>query len=52
VYGQEAKIGYFQEKFDLDAIGGAEVAHASNKAREVDTSLNNKVIHYTRTYKK
>jgi arylsulfatase A len=51
VYAQDAKTGYFPEKFYLEAMGGAEVSHALYTDSEVGTSLKNKVIDYIRTLK-
>lgn len=43
-YGKRAITREFDEKFDLNAIGGAEEAHRLYKDREVGTTLKNKAI--------
>lgn len=51
VYGKEAKTREFDEKFALDAIGGAEAAHVRYKDREIGLTLTNKVIDWIKSHK-
>lgn len=51
VFGEKANTIPFPEKFDLNAIGGADSAHALYKDREVGTTLKNKAIEYIKQHK-
>lgn len=44
VYGEKAETRYFDEKFDMDKIGGAKAAHEAYKDRAVGTTLKNKAV--------
>lgn len=46
VYGKVAKTREFDEKFNLDAIGGGEAAHEFYKDREVGSTLTNKAVEW------
>lgn len=46
VYGETAETRYFDEKFGLDEIGGARLAHQAYKDREVGTTLKNKALEW------
>lgn len=51
VYGKEAKTREFDEKFALDAIGGAEAAHEKFKDRETGSTLTSKAIDWIKNHK-
>lgn len=51
VYGEEANTREWDEKFGLDAIGGAEAAHALYKDREVGTTLAHKAVEWIDIHK-
>lgn len=51
VYGKRAKTREFDEKFDLDAMGGGEAAHELYKDREVGTMLKDKAIEWIKENK-
>lgn len=51
VYGEKAETEEFDEKFDIDAIGGAKAAHALYKDRKVGTTLKDKAIEYIKKKK-
>ncbi|MGB5818685.1 MAG: arylsulfatase [Saonia sp.] len=44
VYGQKAETRYFDEKFGIDDIGGAQAAHEQYKDRMVGTTLKDKAL--------
>ncbi len=48
VYGKMSTAREFDEKFELDAIGGGEAAHALYKDREIGTNLKNRAINWIR----
>ena len=48
VYGQTAKTRLFDEKFGIDAIGGAEAAHALYDDEAVGTTLTKKAVEWIR----
>lgn len=51
VYGKKANTQEFDEKFHLDAIGGAEAAHELYEDRKVGTTLKNKAIEWIKEHK-
>ena len=51
VYGDTAKTEEFDEKFDLDAIGGCEPCHEQYKDRAVGTTLTEKAVGWVREHK-
>lgn len=51
VYGKEANTRYFDEKFGLDVIGGAESAHKKYEDRMVGTTLKNKATEWIKQHK-
>ncbi|WP_218058557.1 sulfatase family protein [Allomuricauda sp. CP2A] len=51
VYGEEAYTRYFDEKFDMDQIGGAKKAHDMYKDREVGTTFKNKAVDWIKQHK-
>jgi arylsulfatase A len=51
IYGKMSTAREFDEKFELDAIGGGEAAHALYKDREVGTNLKDRAIKWIRENK-
>lgn len=51
VYGKEAHTRQFDEKFDLDEVGGGEAAHKLYKDREVGKTLKNRTVKWIKENK-
>lgn len=51
VYGEEAKTREFDEKFDMDAIGGGKAAHELYEDRKVGTTLKDRAIEWIKEKK-
>ncbi len=51
VYGKKANTRYFDEKFGIDEMGGAQEAHKLYKDREVGTHLKDKAVDWIKEHK-